>query len=187
MTLAVLLLAVAATVPDLSNSPDLKPVAGRVEVGVSAGKREFALKLNMPPRILESQAPAVEDVDAVSDLDTMKPNGYTRFFMTWHTPEMSDLVRRTAAATIMRGPLVLAKGRAVGTSRGETLGASSINRQPGWRASLAQADTGVRNSAVWGMWMLSLERGDEKRCIPVGDFWSVSRGDDSTNWFSLWF
>jgi len=164
---------------------EMKPVAGRVEVAVPAGKKTFALALAMRPRVLASEAPGVEDIDTVTPLDTMKPLGYTKFFMTWYTPEMTNLVRRTPAATVMRGPLVLAKGRAAGTTREETFNAFTVNGKEGWRCSSAPLEPSPFDT--WGRWMLQFEKGNVKRTVPVADFWSVSRGDDPTNWFSLWF
>jgi hypothetical protein len=170
----------------------LKPAAGRIEVPVAAGERTFDLVLKMPPREIDSEAPDFEDIDTVTELDTMKPEGYTKRFMSWYTPEMKGLERRTAAAQIMRGPLVLAKGRAVGTSRTETLEFNTINKQPGWKLSLAPQKRSAKNAGVWGAWDLTLEKevkgkGTETKTIPVADYWSVSCMDDSENWFSLWF
>ena len=170
----------------------LKPAAGRIEMPVAAGERTFDLVLKMPPREIDSEAPDFEDIDTVTELDTMKPEGYTKRFMSWYTPEMKGLERRTAAAQIMRGPLVLAKGRAVGTSRTETLEFNTINKQPGWKLSLAPQKRSAKNAGVWGAWDLTLEKevkgkGPETKTIPVADYWSVSCMDDPENWFSLWF
>lgn len=170
----------------------LAPVNGRVEIPVAAGDNSIGLALKMPPRIIDSEAPDFEDIDTVTDLDTMKPEGYTKRFMSWYTPEMEGLARRTSAAEIMRGPLVLAKGRVVGTSRMETLEFNTINKQSGWKTSLSPAKRTAANAAVWGAWELTLEKdipekGIEKKTIPVADFWSVSCMDDPENWFSLWF
>ena len=170
----------------------LKPAAGRIEMPVVAGERTFDIVLKMPPREIDSEAPDFEDIDTVTELDTMKPEGYTKRFMSWYTPEMKGLERRTAAAQVMRGPLVLAKGRAVGTSRTETLEFNTINKQPGWKLSLAPQKRSAKNAGVWGAWDLTLEKevkdkGAETKTIPVADYWSVSCMDDSENWFSLWF
>ena len=105
---------------------------------------------------------------------------------------MESLARRTAAAEVMRGPLVLAKGRAVGTSRAETLEFNTINKQSAWRLSLAPQKRSAKNAGAWGAWDLTLEKdvkgkGVEKKTIPVADYWSVSCMDDPENWFSLWF
>ena len=165
---------------------------GRIELAIAAGERTLRIALPMPPRVLASQAPAIEDIDTVTELDTQQPEGYTKRFMSWYTPEMAGMERRTAAATVMRGPLVLAKGRAAGTSRTETLEFNTINGQPGWKLSLVPAQRSSRNLGVWGAWNLTLEKevrgkGVEKKTIPVADYWSVSCVDDAANWFSLWF
>jgi len=170
-----------------------KPVDGRVEVAVPAGERTLGLRLAMQPRIVDSEAPETEDIDLVTDLDTQKPEGYTKRFMSWYTPEMEGLARRTPAAQVMRGPLVLAKGRAAGTSRAETLDFATINGQPGWKASLSPAKRTAANLGSWGVWDLTLEKAASeggkpvKKTVPVADYWSVSCADDPENWFSLWF
>ena len=163
------------------------PVSGRVEITVVAGENSLGLALKMPPRLINSESPDFEDIDTVTDLDTMKPEGYTKRFMSWYTPEMKGLERRTPAAQVMRGPLVLAKGRLAGTSRAEAFEFKTINRQSGWKASLSPAKRTAENAAAWGAWELSLEKDGERRLIPVADFWSVSNIDDPENWFSLWF
>ncbi len=165
----------------------LAPVNGRVEIPVAAGENSFGLALMMPLRVIDSEAPDFEDIDTVTDLDTMKPEGYTKRFMSWYTPEMKGLERRAPAAQVMRGPLVLAKGRLAGTTREETFDFKTINKQPGWKASLSPAKRTAENAAAWGAWELSLEKDGERRLIPVADFWSVSNIDDPENWFSLWF
>ena len=87
----------------------------------------------------------------------------------------------------LRGPLVLAKGRMAGTSRAETLFASTLRAQD-WRPeSLTRAPRTAANAGVFQPWTLTLRRGDEYRHIPVADFASVSNVDDPDNWFSLWF
>ena len=171
----------------------LKPTAGRVELAVAAGAHSFALALAMPPRIVDNEAPDFEDVDKVLDCDPFKPEGYTKRFMSWYTPEMEGLARRTPATQVMRGPLVLAKGRAAGTCRTETLDFNTIRRQAGWKLSLAPAKRSAKNAGVWGAWELTMEKelGDKqgvaKKTVPVADYWSVSCMDDAANWFSLWF
>ena len=170
----------------------LAPVNGRVEIPVAAGDNSIGLALKMPPRIIDSEAPDFEDIDTVTDLDTMKPEGYTKRFMSWYTPEMKGLERRTPAAQVMRGPLVLAKGRLAGTARAETFDFKTVNKQSGWKASFSSAKRTAANAAVWGAWELTLEKdipekGIEKKTIPVADYWSVSCMDDPENWFSLWF
>ena len=113
---------------------------------------------------------------------------YVRSFMEYRnkTPEMAGLVREEAGVRILRGPLVLAKGRLAGTAREETLFAATIRNQ-GWRASLRLAPRTAANVAVPQPWTLLLERDGEVRAIPVADFASVSNVDDPSGWFSIWF
>jgi hypothetical protein len=166
---------------------ELRPMNGRVEIGLTEGETSLVAAFPMAPRIITSEAPDVEDIDTVSELDPHKPMGYTKRFMSWYTPEMEGLARRTPAAQIMRGPIVLAKGRVVGTSRNETFDFLTINGDSRWKVSLAPAKHTAANNGVWGAWKLTLEKGDEKRDVPVADYWSASRLDDPSNWFSIWF
>jgi hypothetical protein len=164
----------------------MKPASGRIDLPVEAGEHTFDIVLKMPPRVVDSEAPAFEDIDTVTELDTAKPEGYTKRFMSWYTPEMKGLERRTAAAEVMRGPLLLAKGRLAGTSREETFSFKTINAN-GWKVSVSPALRTVGNASVWGAWNMTLEKDGEKRTLPVADYWSVSNVDDPSNWFSLWF
>ena len=88
---------------------------------------------------------------------------------------------------MLRGSLVLAKGRLAGTSYDETLNMTTI-RGGGWRASLQRMTSTVSTGGVENSWMLRLDgpHGDCK-FIPVSDYASVSNVDDPANWFSLWF
>ncbi len=159
---------------------------GWSEVVAPAGSSSWTLAFDMSPRIIDSPAPDAEDIFSVEPEDPRKPEGYTLRFMYYQTPEMKGLARTNAAAEIMRGPIVLAKGRLAGTSREETFDFKTVNKK-GWKASLSPAKWTAANAAVWGAWDLTLEKDGEKRTIPVADYWSVSNVDDPENWFSLWF
>ena len=159
---------------------------GWSEVVAPAGSSSWTLAFDMSPRVIDSPAPDAEDIFSVEPEDPRKPEGYTLRFMYYQTPEMKGLARTNAAAEIMRGPIVLAKGRLAGTSREETFDFKTVNKK-GWKASLSPAKWTAANAAVWGAWNLTLEKDGEKRTIPVADYWSVSNVDDPENWFSLWF
>ena len=159
---------------------------GRCELPVAAGERTFAVAFDMSPRILDSEGPETEDLSAPGAAGTFGEEGYTLRFMYWYTPEMKGLARTKAAATVMRGPLVLAKGRLAGTSREETLDFESVNRK-GWKAKVEPVKRSAANASVWGAWNLILEKDGARKSIPVSDYWSVSNVDDPGNWFSLWF
>ena len=157
-----------------------------VEVDAEAGENAWLLRFDMAPRLVnwtgrdEAMPPSPQTgSDEIPE--------YTVHFMEWYTPEMAGLSRQTSAMRVLRGPLVLAKGRLAGTSREETLFAATLRSQ-GWRAAALQpAPRSAGNAGVVQPWTLVLERGDETRSIPVADFASVSSIDDPANWFSLWF
>lgn len=158
----------------------LAAVDGRVEIALPKGERTFAVSFDMKPRLVAVQGPAVEDVQAMDT--SMHRADFTKVFMKAGAPELPDVVRTNRAVTVMRGPLVLAKGRRVGTSREETLAFESIGSTVKGLIALP-----MEKGGVWGAWKLSLDVGGVRKEVPVGDFWSVSRGNDPTNWFSLWF
>ena len=165
----------------------LKVDGGWIEVEGRAGDNAWLLRFDLSPRLVEWTAPAEEDLPPSPQNGHDEISDYTVHFMEWYTPDMAGLVRHESAMRLLRGPLVLAKGRLAGTSREETLFASSLRGQ-GWRAAaLRPAPRATANAGVPQPWILVLERGCETREIPVADFASVSNLDDSENWFSLWF
>ena len=160
--------------------------AGWLEVAAAAGDNAWTLHFDMAPRLVEWTGREEEIPPSPQENNDEIPE-YTVHFMEWYTPEMADLSRREPAMRVMRGPLVLAKGRLAGTSREETLFASTL-REQGWRAAaLRPAEHTVANAGVAQCWTLVLERGDDTREIPVADYASVSYIDDPAYWFSLWF
>ena len=141
------------------------------------GETVLTVAFDFAPRIVDS---------SVWEDDISRDAFYTVKRMTWLTPEMESLVRQEPAATIMRGPILLAKGRAAGTTRAETFFFNSINAR-GFRAELRPAILRADNALCWGSWTLDLVRGNQRHMVPVADFWSVSCANDPENWFSLWF
>ena len=165
---------------------ELKVDGGWVEVDAAASDNAWVLRFDMAPRLVawtgrdEEMPPSPQ-----SGCDEIPE--YTVHFMEWYTPEMAGLSHCKPAMRVLRGPLVLAKGRLAGTSREETLFAKTL-RGDGWRVSeLRPAERTSANSGVVQPWTLVLERDGEMRNIPVADFASVSNVDDPENWFSLWF
>lgn len=165
---------------------DMKGENGWCEVDAPAGVRTWSLAFDMSPR--------TEDIPAGSEPIPPSPQyrkvddilKYTVHFMEWYTPDMANLSRHDPGMLVFRGPLVLAKGRLAGTSRDETLNATTV-RGYGWKASLAPAPVTAANAGVRRAWFLTLSRGVETKTISVSDFASVSNVDDPSNWFSLWF
>ena len=154
-----------------------EPRGGWVEVEAPAGASSWSLRFDLSPRLANWTGRGDDDI-----------RDYVRTFMEYRskTPEMAGLVREESGVRILRGPLVLAKGRLAGTPREETLFAATIRNQ-GWRAALRPAPRTAANAGVVRPWLLDLSRDGESRTVPVADFASVSRVDDPANWFSLWF
>ena len=169
------------------NVEKLKVDGDWLEVEGRAGENAWLLRFDMAPRLVDWTASSAEDLPPSPQDGNDEIPEYTVHFMEWYTPEMANVSRREPAMRVLRGPLVLAKGRLAGTSREETLFASSLRGQ-GWRAAaLRPAPRTALNAGVPQPWILVLERGGEIREIPVADFASVSNLDDPEGWFSLWF
>lgn len=158
---------------------------GWYAVDAPAGSSAWTLAFDLSPR-LEEIPVASETIPPSPQNHSLEVPKYTVHFMEWYTPDMAGLTRSVAGTLVLRGPLVLAKGRLAGTSRAETLFATSI-RNNDWKATLTPAPTTVENAGVTRAWTLTLSHGPELKTIPVADFASVSNVDDPGNWFSLWF
>jgi len=181
-------------VPEWSKTFSVNGVAasakdGWYETEAPAGESSWSLAFDLSPRVLEAkvrrnaQLPASPSPSSITDV-----GAYTRRFMEWATPEMVGLARWEAAVRVMRGPLVLAKGRLAGTPRGRTFATVSCeNGTQGWRATLVPRAVSAETAAVPRVWDLTLSRGAETVTMPVSDYASLSNFDDPDNWFSLWF
>lgn len=161
---------------------------GWYELSAPSGRSAWTLAFDLSPRIVEWTAredalpPSPQHENSVTDIGR-----YTVHFMEWYTPEMRGMCRTAGAARILRGPLVLAKGRAAGTDRDETLNATTV-RGGGWRASLRRGADDPQSAGVEDVWMLTLSGPHEtQKVVPVSDYASVSNIDNPSNWFSLWF
>ena len=177
----------AGSLPAVSQAGSLRSQGRWIEVDAHAGENAWLLRFDLSPRLVDWTADHPESLPPSPQEDHDETPDYTVHFMEWYTPEMAGLCRREPAARVLRGPLVLAKGRLAGTSREETLFAPTL-RGEGWRAvALHPAPQTAANAGVARPWTLELERDGETRRIPVADFASVSNLDDPDNWFSLWF
>ena len=163
--------------------------SGWYEVEASAGEHTWSLAFDMSPRVLPSPYKGRMKVLPPSpqprSLDVDK---YTVYFMEWYTPENAGRSMVLPASTVMRGPLVLAKGKAVGTGKGDTFSVMSIeNGREGWSATITPLRNLSGNMGAPRAWNLTLTRGIETQTVPVADFASVSNFDEADNWFSIWF
>lgn len=155
---------------------------------VPAGESTWSLVFDFAPRVIPSGRRWTKPLLPSPQPHSFEIAGYTVHFMEWYTPEMTGHSRVEPAFTVMRGPLVLAKGRVAGTSRGETLSAFAYwNGGDDWKTDLSSCACNSVTAGAARVWALTLERGVEKKTFPVTDFASASNFDDPDNWFSLWF
>ncbi|MBQ0031283.1 MAG: glycoside hydrolase family 127 protein [bacterium] len=181
-------------VPSWSSAFTVNGEVGKAEkdwcvVDVPAGTSAWSLGFDMSPRIVPWTRTSGKRVAASPGFHSVTDVGnYTVHFMEWYTPEMAGLCRNYPGFQVMRGPLVLAKGRLAGTPRGDTFFSfATENGCTGWRAALKAMPCRVGTAGVPRTWMLTLTRGVEERSFAVSDFASLSNVDDPDNWFSLWF
>ena len=168
------------------NGKERPTVGGWHETVAPRGESTWKLLFDMSPRMADVPCGREFVAPQPSPRSYTDVMMYVSYFMEWMTPDMRGLIRHEPAMTVMRGPLVLAKGRLTGTSRDETLFATSLRGQ-GWKASLEAMPADAENAGVSSAWLLTFERGVEKKRIRVSDFASVSNIDDPSNWFSIWF
>jgi len=153
---------------------------GWFEVDATAGRSEWKLGFDMNPRIVDSDRAAVESYPRESHL-----------VWRWARNEDGDLgerdlmplLRKTPAAELMWGPLLLAKSVRVGDTKKEILDGRTVNRG-GWKVSLEPAAGG---HDVWGAWKATFEKDGERRSFGVCDYPSAATWTQNAIEFSLFF
>ena len=158
----------------VNGQPAAKDAAGWHALSAAAGETAFVLNFEMTPRLVDNDRPAVAEYDRRDFL-------YRRWA---HEPELLALLRRTPAATLMRGPLLLAKAERAGTPEKTIFSEESFNRQ-GWQVSLKA----VPNPDVWGAWEATFTKGKERRTFGVCDYSSAADEElpEGRRVFSIWF
>ena len=153
---------------------------GWFETQAPAGDSQWSLHFDMNPRIVDSNREPVGDYDPKSPLVTR-----------WARNEDGDLgerdlmplLTRQPMATVMWGPLLLAKSRKVGDTRPDILDNHSVNRG-GWTLSV-QPIEGARK--VWGAWRLTFEKDGRRRTCGVCDYASAALWTQDKVEFSILF
>jgi len=168
------------------NGGQARVADGWCEVETPSGKSVWTLVFDLSPRIVNLAVAREFPAPAPAQRSFTDVMSYTTYFWEWMTPESRGLTRVEPAMQVFRGPLVLAKGRLAGTSRQETLFATTLNLQ-GWTAELKPLPVSAANAGVPCAWNLTFRRGMEEKTVSVSDFASLSNVDDGENWFSLWF
>lgn len=99
------------------------------------------------------------------------------------TPEAGKYFRTKSAARIERGPLILAKAKAVGCTEAEMFDFETVDGR-GFMADLEP----IAATGVWGAWKATLTGHDGKKIeAKVCDFQSAADYDSVENAFSIWF
>ena len=154
-----------------------------------AGESAWSLGFDLSPRVVPwtcrwgRRMPASPANHSITDV-----GAYTVHFMEWYSPEMTGLCRNYPGVQVMRGPLVLAKGRLAGTSRNDTFFSfATENGMDGWKVRARPLPPSVETAGVPRVWVLTMSRGVEEKVFRVSDYASLSNVDDADNWFSLWF
>ena len=148
----------------------------------------YTLTFDMPARLVERESK--ESLNGIEDV--WMRNRYAN-----KNPEDIGVgvdvmahYRESPAATLWRGPLMLAKAKRIGCSEAEIFPKESVNLQ-GYTPKLkALPDETASLNGVWGAWELELVKPGEKSVrVKVCDF--MSAGDDPlgpcANAFSIWF
>ena len=147
-------------------------------VEVPAGESVHTLAFDLRPRVWSPKR------EAVAAYPEKGPNGKPGWRMRMWTgygsnTDLVDAARKTPGVEILRGPMLVAKAEAVGTSAEEIAATASVY---GTKPSLALEP--VEPKGTWGAWNLRVNG----RTIPVCDFGSA--GDEYKSGgvrFSVWF
>ena len=159
---------------------------------LKAGTTALSLHFAMPTRVVNRPDAGRPALALGYECDGKGRDGALFLFeLPNRFPEMKGLGRKSHAWTVMRGPLVLAKSRAVGLCEKEILGtiamAEGKDDKETVGCGLQVTAEPIASSACWGAWNLTFERGDARQVVPACDFASAAPSDDWHNAFSIWF
>ncbi|MGN0853795.1 MAG: beta-L-arabinofuranosidase domain-containing protein [Kiritimatiellia bacterium] len=156
----------------------------RVAVGV------YTVTFDMPARLVERDLPSAPAAPPTAGLALWMYNRYSDNKPREAGRDVLLHYRKTPAATLWRGPLLLAKAKRVGAAEAEIFAPETVNLK-GYRPVLtALPDEAAKEMGVWGAWRLELAKpGAAPVRVNVCDF--MSAGDDplgqNANAFSIWF
>ena len=162
---------------------------GRVLMDLPAGTTALSLHFSIPTRVVNRPEVGRPALPSGYECDGKGRDGALFLFeLPNRFKEMKGLGRKSNALTVMRGPLVLAKTRAVGLCEKEifeTIAAAGTKETAARGLQVSAAP--IAPSACWGAWNLTFDRGDARQVIPACDFASAAPSDDWHNAFSIWF
>lgn len=147
----------------------------------------YTLTFDMPPRLMERDGVVGDENDPAE-----------KWMFNRHADNHANDIgrdvcahyRKTSAATLWRGPLLLAKAKRVGDMEAEIFNPVTVNHG-GYTVKLTSAPVSDRETfGVWGAWNVEFSKeGAETIRVKACDFQSA--GDDprgqGANAFSIWF
>ncbi len=154
-------------------------------VTLEAGARvSFTVRFAMPARIVRRPEIGSPALASGYECDGKGNDGALFLFeLPKRFPEMRGLGRRSMAAYVMRGPLILAKSSRLGLVEREIFAPGMVNGNSVWSAEAKPLD----EEGFWGAWELTLRKGGEAHTVKVCDFSSASSDADWQGGFSVWF
>ncbi len=158
-------------------------------VPLSDDGKAYRLTFAMPARLVERDLPP----ERPTGEDRLAWWAETRYTDGWDGKKGWDVRRRylkTSAATLWRGPLLLAKAKRVGASEAEIFPGRTVNLKGASVALEPCGKAAAESWGVWGAWTATLAvPGEEPVRVKVCDFQSAGddpRGEEADA-FSIWF
>lgn len=142
---------------------------GWLDAEAPAGASEWAIHFGMVPRMVGLECVPYRP----SNPDYQKGR--------WGLDQ--GTLRRTPAAEIMYGPLLLAKSVRLGCTESQLMDSSTIKGEE-WKIALEDENA---PDGVWAAWKLTLEKDSQKRIFRVCDFSSAAEWMGKRTEFSVFF
>ncbi|MBR4652522.1 MAG: glycoside hydrolase family 127 protein [Kiritimatiellae bacterium] len=159
------------------------PVAaapGWLEAEAPAGESVWHLDFALRPRIVLSHR---QSVASYGGKDASGSRDYRiRRWSGGEEPDLAPLIRKTPAATVEWGPLMLAKSVKVGDGKEEILDPFTVN-EGGWTVAAEP----IQAKDVWGAWRLDFRKGGETRSTKACDYASAAEWTMDKIEFSIFF
>ena len=155
---------------------------GWAEALAPAGESVWMLDFGMKPRTVLSSRLPVNDYGTPASGIPGRGDFRVRRWCGREEPDLVPLLRAMPAATVERGPLILAKSVKLGEGATDILATCGIN-EGGWNIT-AEPLTDV---PAWGAWRLDFERGGARRAVKACDYSSAAAWTMDKIEFSIFF
>ena len=146
-----------------------------------AGATTYELTFDMNPRVVDWAMEPVLDYDFAKTKYDRRVGQFTNYY---GEEDMVKIMRTHPAATVMYGPLILAKSKLVGATREQVLDPFTANLK-GYRVSVER----LKSDRVWGAWKVTLEKDGDRHVYPAADLGSAcdTVTPYTTDEYSIWF